>query len=150
MSRPWGWERLRPGEGATGDERVGWHHWLDGREFEQALGGGGGQGRLKCCSPAVTKGWVWLGDWTTMRDSLVFTAGWEAVVRLLLASGERSPGKLLSTLQRAGRTPPQGTAWLKAWAARRLQTLACATLRCGLQATPYVTEKFTGTSQGRC
>ena len=25
-------------KGMTEDEMVGWHHWLDGREFEQALG----------------------------------------------------------------------------------------------------------------
>ena len=30
---------------------VGWHHWLDGHEFEQALGVGDGQGSLECCSP---------------------------------------------------------------------------------------------------
>ena len=30
---------------------VGWHHRLNGREFEQALGGGDGQGSLACCSP---------------------------------------------------------------------------------------------------
>ena len=35
----------------TGDEMVRWHHQLDGREFEQALGVGDGQGRLSCCSP---------------------------------------------------------------------------------------------------
>ena len=29
---------------------VGWHHWLDGHEFEQALGVGEGQGSLACCS----------------------------------------------------------------------------------------------------
>ena len=33
------------------DEMVGWHHRLDGHEFEQALGVGGGQGGLACCSP---------------------------------------------------------------------------------------------------
>ena len=33
------------------DEMVGWHHRLDGHEFEQALGGGDGQGSLACCSP---------------------------------------------------------------------------------------------------
>ena len=32
------------------DEMVGWHHWLDGHEFEQALGVGDGQGSLVCCS----------------------------------------------------------------------------------------------------
>ena len=30
----------------TEDEMVGWHHWLDGHEFEQALGVGDGQGSL--------------------------------------------------------------------------------------------------------
>ena len=30
---------------------VGWHYQLNGHEFEQALGVGGGQGSLACCSP---------------------------------------------------------------------------------------------------
>ena len=34
----------------TEDEMVGWHHQLDGHEFEQALGIGDGQGSLACCS----------------------------------------------------------------------------------------------------
>ena len=34
----------------TDDEMVGWHHWLNGHEFEQALGVGDGQGSLVCCS----------------------------------------------------------------------------------------------------
>ena len=29
---------------------VGWHHQLDGHEFEQALGDGSGQENLACCS----------------------------------------------------------------------------------------------------
>ena len=33
------------------DEMVGWHHWLDKHEFEQALGVGDAQGSLVCCSP---------------------------------------------------------------------------------------------------
>ena len=35
----------------TEDEMVGWHHKLDGNEFEQALGVGDGQGSLAYCSP---------------------------------------------------------------------------------------------------
>ena len=35
----------------TEDEMVGWHHRLNGQEFEQAPGGGEGQGSLACCSP---------------------------------------------------------------------------------------------------
>ena len=36
-------------------EMVGWHHWLGGHEFEQALGISDGQGSLACCSPWVRK-----------------------------------------------------------------------------------------------
>ena len=40
--------------GQQEDEMVGWHHRLDGHEFEQAPGDGDGQGSPECCSP-----WVW-------------------------------------------------------------------------------------------
>ena len=45
--RDWGQEE----KGTTENEIVGWHHWLEGHEFEQALGDGEGQGSLACCSP---------------------------------------------------------------------------------------------------
>ena len=35
----------------TEDEMVGWHHRLNGHEFEQAPGVGDGQGGLARCSP---------------------------------------------------------------------------------------------------
>ena len=35
----------------TEDEMAGWHHRLNGHEFEQASGAGDGQGSLVCCSP---------------------------------------------------------------------------------------------------
>ena len=35
----------------TEDEVVGWHHRLNGYEFEQTPGGGDGQGGLACFSP---------------------------------------------------------------------------------------------------
>ena len=38
-------------KGTTEDEMDGWHHWLDGHEFEQILGVGDGQRSLVCCSP---------------------------------------------------------------------------------------------------
>ena len=43
------WGQLE--KGMTEDEMVGWHHWLNEQEFEQALGVGDGQGSLACCSP---------------------------------------------------------------------------------------------------
>ena len=44
------------GKGKTKNEMVGWHHRLNGQEFEQAPGVGDGQGSLDCCSP-----WSWKG-----------------------------------------------------------------------------------------
>jgi len=42
-------------KGMTKDEMVGWHHRLDGHEFEQAPGVGDGQGSLACYSPRGCK-----------------------------------------------------------------------------------------------
>ena len=39
------------GEGATEDEMVGWHHRLNGHEYEQTPGDGEGQRSLGHCSP---------------------------------------------------------------------------------------------------
>ena len=53
------------------NEMVGWHHQLNGHEFEQALEVGDGQGSLACCSPrgckvrhewATELNWKWM-DW---------------------------------------------------------------------------------------
>ena len=52
-------------KGVTVDERVEWHHWLKGHEFERALGNSEGQRSLACCSPWVTKSRTWLSKWTT-------------------------------------------------------------------------------------
>ena len=38
-------------KGMIEDEMVGWHHRLNGHEFEYALEVGDGQGSLVCCSP---------------------------------------------------------------------------------------------------
>jgi len=64
--RPWCWERLKAGE--EGHEMVGWHHQLNGHEFEQAPGVANGQGSLVCCSPwghkeSNTTEWL---NWTNM------------------------------------------------------------------------------------
>ena len=42
-------------KGTTEDEMAGWHHWLNGYEFEQTLGDSEGQGSLVCCSPQGCK-----------------------------------------------------------------------------------------------
>ena len=49
-------------KGMTEDELVGWHHRLNGHEFDYPLGVGDGQGGLVCCSPFGHR----VGhDWTT-------------------------------------------------------------------------------------
>ena len=48
----------------TEDEMIGWHHQLNGYEFEQAPGVGDGQGSLACCSPWGHRvGHDWATDW---------------------------------------------------------------------------------------
>ena len=42
-------------KGMTEDETVGWHHQLNGHEFEKALGVGDGQVSLACSSPRGRK-----------------------------------------------------------------------------------------------
>ena len=57
--KDWRWEK-----GMSEYQMVGWHHQLDGHEFEQALGVGDRQGSLVCCRPSVTKSWTRLRDLT--------------------------------------------------------------------------------------
>ena len=48
------------------DEMVGWHHRLNGHEFEQTLGDGEGQGAWCAAVHRVTKSRTWLSNWSTM------------------------------------------------------------------------------------
>ena len=62
----------REEKGTTEDEMVGWHHWLDGHEFEQALGVGDGQGSLVCCgSWGCTVGHDWATELTESSPFVV-------------------------------------------------------------------------------
>ena len=47
VGKDWGQEE----KGTTEDEMVGWHHWLNGHEFEQILGDSEGQGDRACHNP---------------------------------------------------------------------------------------------------
>ena len=51
---------------------AGWHHWLNGREFEWTPGVGDGQGGLECCIHGVAKSRTRLSDWTeTFHKSMI-------------------------------------------------------------------------------
>ena len=84
----WGQEEKRTME----DEIAGWHHWVDGREFESTLGDGDGQGSLVCCGPWGRKesdATEWL-DWTDtlytrvwcLQHSMIFKNFLQIVVNI--------------------------------------------------------------------
>ena len=58
-------------KGTTEDEMVGWHHWLDGREFEWTPGVGDGQGGLARRGPWGCRG-------SDMTERLDWLTGWGA------------------------------------------------------------------------
>ena len=70
------WEEKR----VTEDEMVGWHHWLNGHEFDLALGVGDGQGSLAFCSPRGRKesdSTEWL-NWIVAPCPVLTVASWPA------------------------------------------------------------------------
>ena len=75
-------------KGTTEDGMVGWHHRLNGHEFEQALGVSDGQGSLACCSPwgrkesDMTEGL----NWTELKNPVMLNqdCGASFEVHLLL------------------------------------------------------------------
>ena len=60
--KDWRWKK----KGMIEDEMVAWHHWLDGHEFEQALGVGDGQGSLVAANHG-SQTQTWVSDWTELN-----------------------------------------------------------------------------------
>ena len=72
--RDWGQEE----KGMTEDEMVGWHHWLDGHEFEWTPGVGDGQGGLAYWDSwgrRVRHDWVTELNWSTYIFKMLYK--WE-------------------------------------------------------------------------
>ena len=68
----------REEKGKTEDEMTGWHHQLNGHEFEQALGVGDGQGNLACSvAHGVAKSWTRLSNWTDYQGPPQWSSGWD-------------------------------------------------------------------------
>ena len=85
--KDWGQED----KGTTEHEMVGWHHWINGSEFEQTPGDSEGQESLACCSPwgckelDMTKwldnnkrGWQKRKNSQTVKPRLLKTNGWSS------------------------------------------------------------------------
>ena len=75
--RDWGQEE----KGTTEDEMSGWHHWLDGREFEWTPGVGDGQGGLVCCDSWDHKE-LDTTEWLNWTEPLHRMEGWSWKHRL--------------------------------------------------------------------
>ena len=87
--------------GQTEDEMVGWHHWFDGHEFEQALGVGDGQRSWHPAVHGASKCWIWLSNWTDCNLNYIMHNGQNNVYLSLLLwwLNELDYGyKLISTL----------------------------------------------------
>ena len=59
-------------KGTTEDKIFGGHHWLDGHEFEQALGVGDGQGSPACCCP-----------WGCKRSDMTERLNWTELIIII-------------------------------------------------------------------
>ena len=110
---PWGWERSKAGEEGNRGWDVGWHHRLNGYEFEQAPGDSEGQGSLSCYSPQGHKE----SNRTQQQQQQQISAPWMAALwprpPAVSRTGSREepsstlglPGCLLSTEGNRGWTP---------------------------------------------
>ena len=71
-------------KGMTEDEMVGWHHWLNGHEFEQALGDCEGQGNLACYNPQSCKESE-MTEWLNNNNNMLYE--WPCVTKAVLLKG---------------------------------------------------------------
>ena len=66
-ARDWGQEN----KGTTEDQMAGWHHWLDGHEFEWTVGVDDDREAWCAAIHGVAKSWTRLSDWTELNWFLV-------------------------------------------------------------------------------
>ena len=113
----------REEKGTTEDEMVGWDHWLNGHEFEQALGVGDGQ--EACCAAVhgVPKSRTQLSDWTesqpnkeihhqTHRRNRVLEIHWQPDTGLVSQHLRTSGGPGNGLMQSWGQWPQASVAQL--------------------------------------
>ena len=82
--RDWGQEE----KGTTEDDMAGWHHPLNGREFEWTLGVGDGQGGMACCDSwghkeSDTTQWL---NWADILFQILFYIGYCKILTIAISS----------------------------------------------------------------
>ena len=87
-------------KGTTEDEMVGWHHWLDGHEFEQTPGFGDGEVLQSMGSQRVRHNWATeLKHQSTYSAHSLKTRSILNIPSLLLLDVPRSPGVKFSPVR---------------------------------------------------
>ena len=94
-------------KGTTDNEMVGWHHRLDGYEFEQGLWVGDGQGALECCSPWGRKQSDMMSNSTELISSRTFYRIKRIIVLLIEAVRDLMHFVIPSALGRDERVRPR-------------------------------------------
>ena len=96
--RDWGQEE----KGTTEDEMAGWHHWLDGREFQWTLGVGDEQGDLVCCD-----------SWCRKESDMTEWLNWTEFINIPSSSLCKVLTTMLSILawQKLRQTLPCALSW---------------------------------------
>ena len=87
------------------DEMVGWRHWLDGHEFEQALGVSDGQGGLACCGS-------WGRKESDTTERLNWDWNWWLIWGFPGGAGGKEPAHQCSTHMRCRFSPWVEKIWL--------------------------------------
>ena len=80
-----------------GRQRMRWQHWLNGHEFEQALGDGEGQRSLACCSPWGRKE-LDMTEW--LNNFLLGFLSWVVVKNLPANAGDKKDPGLMAESER--------------------------------------------------
>ena len=96
--RSWCWERLNTDDKdekwMTEDEIIGWHHHVNGHEFEQALRVSDGQGSLACCSPWGHKE-LDTTEWLNWTDGgMIIILNYNRKLRMTISDASRASGGL--------------------------------------------------------
>ena len=90
----------REEKGMTEDQTVGWHHWLNGNEFEQTMGVREGQGSLACCIPWRHRvRYDWASEQPTTFVSKVMSLLFNMLSRFVIAFLPANKHLLISRLQ---------------------------------------------------
>ena len=90
----------REEKGRTENNMVGWHHWLNGHEFHQAVGDGKRQGSLACCSSQGHKESD-TTEWLNNNSPLLTPVSVSSMVHK----------QELTHRQKTGWWPPRGGGW---------------------------------------